>query len=754
MRGPHVHVTGVRGWLQHHHEGTTIDGADAAVRLLTREESDDSTAECDPSTLGSWLERDQGGALLPMSWASRGCEDGPEVLVPDGEGFRVLSLESDREFSGVLDAASHVTSDHEGRIWLLSSDGLELVAWDSELRVLLSELALPATCHRVAVGPGGIAAASESGLLYWRPFDEPFVTVDLDVDPSEVLTGLIPLGTSFLALLVAPDGRGRLVEVRGGERLETVAIAGIDCPTMLIPVDDDEFYLSERTGSPPAKTRLQRFRWREGLLPVGEAVEVRGFDGRVVVSFEGSLLASWEGGLRQVYGVRTRYQTDGFVETIQFDSRRQLCRWDRVFLDVCTPQGCGFTVEARTSDTLEPESTTEPVAAPPGLTTIENGQRATLAGSTLTTGGSAWMPVLGFDDLGPNGDVPQVGALGRSDVAGRWTTIEGFLTNPPGRYLWLRVRLSGTRSATPRLFGARITYPRPNVLDLLPAFWQRVPANAEKMGRFLALFEAELTRTDALIRHLHYMFDPRSTPTEALEWLASWVGISLDSRIPLDARRTLVREAVELFQKRGTVEGLKRVIEITSGVQAVMIEGFRVRRRDAPVLGTGFSTTLGDALPLGGTAPVADNVNPRVVAGWQAGMVRRDQRRREHGQPCPEDAPPNPALEPGEEFYSAYAHRFTVVLIGDVCDERLDATNDAIEAWKPAHTVHSLCVTEAGVRVGQTARPGYSAIAVESTGPTPGVLGEDLIMGARFTMGPHHVLRTVRQLPADNLEER
>lgn len=751
MRGPHIHITSVRGWLQHHHDSTTVDGSDAAVRLLTREESDDATVVCDAAALPAWLDAQRGGVVLPRSWARRGCDDGPEVVVPgESSGFRVLSNEADEEFVTALPDARFAANDHLKRAWFLSADGASLTAWDAGLDVQLSDLTLAAPADLFAVGEGGILTTSRDGAAWWRPFDDDSSALDLGIDASEIVASVIALGHSFLVLVLAPDGRGRIVETRGIERINQTEVASLDCPLALTAAGGNEFYLTERDGSPPAKTRFHRFAWESGLLPIGEAREVRGFDGRFVFEDEdGVVLASWSGGLRALYGARTRYAERGFVETVHYDSGRQLCQWDRVFIDVCVPSGCSVEVEVRTAESLDHPDMVLPPTSPPGLDLVEGAGQSARLDPAFGTDVSGWERVLGYDDLGPDGDVPQVGIPAGRTAGGRarWTTLEGFITNARGRYLWVRIRLNGTRSATPRVFACRVSFPRPNVLDLLPAFWQRDRDQAAKMGRFLALFEAELTRTDALIRHLNYLFDPRSTPPDALEWLGAWVGVALDDRIPMHARRTLVREAVELYRTRGTVVGLTRVIEIVSGVEAVIVEGFRLRRRDAPILGIGEGTMLGDVLPLGGTPPVADDVEPRLVAGWEAGRARREIRKRSTGQPCPEDLPPNPVLEPGQAFYSAFAHRFMVVLIGDVCEERLAAVDDAIEAWKPAHTVHSLCVTAAGVRVGSTARPGYSAIAA-SREPFPpyAILGEDLPIGARYTLGPHEPLRTVDDL--------
>lgn len=91
-------------------------------------------------------------------------------------------------------------------------------------------------------------------------------------------------------------------------------------------------------------------------------------------------------------------------------------------------------------------------------------------------------------------------------------------------------------------------------------------------GRFLLIFEHLLLPVDRQIDHLAQLFDPRMTPGEWLPWLASWVDLVLDETWPEKTRRELIRSAVELYQWRGTAQGLKAYLRIYTGVTPEIFE--------------------------------------------------------------------------------------------------------------------------------------------------------------------------------------
>jgi phage tail-like protein len=87
-------------------------------------------------------------------------------------------------------------------------------------------------------------------------------------------------------------------------------------------------------------------------------------------------------------------------------------------------------------------------------------------------------------------------------------------------------------------------------------------------------------------------FDPRLTPSDFLEWLAAWVGLSLDQNWSEEQRRALLTRAGELYKWQGTVRGVIEHIRLYTGAEPELQDSG----------GVGWSTTPGAPLP-GKAAP-------------------------------------------------------------------------------------------------------------------------------------------------------
>lgn len=96
---------------------------------------------------------------------------------------------------------------------------------------------------------------------------------------------------------------------------------------------------------------------------------------------------------------------------------------------------------------------------------------------------------------------------------------------------------------------------------LLPAVLQEDPVAVMLMQ---GLDDVLAPVIDALDCSYAYI-DPQLAPADFLEWVASWVGAELDENWPMSKQREFVALAVELYGIRGTVEGLRRHVELVTG---------------------------------------------------------------------------------------------------------------------------------------------------------------------------------------------
>jgi phage tail-like protein len=118
-------------------------------------------------------------------------------------------------------------------------------------------------------------------------------------------------------------------------------------------------------------------------------------------------------------------------------------------------------------------------------------------------------------------------------------------------------------------------------------------AQDELVGRFLMLFESFWSPIETQIGAMPYYLDSRMTPSRFLPWLASWLGLELDERLPQERQRRLIRSAIWLFRKRGTKAALREYLEIYTGGKVQIVE----HRADDFRLGP--EAKLGEGVALG-----------------------------------------------------------------------------------------------------------------------------------------------------------
>ena len=123
-----------------------------------------------------------------------------------------------------------------------------------------------------------------------------------------------------------------------------------------------------------------------------------------------------------------------------------------------------------------------------------------------------------------------------------------------------------------------------------------------------------------------------------------------------------------------------------------------------------------------------------LEADYAALMLRRELVRAGGGTPCPPADPPYPIeTDPLARFVRRFAHRFTVVLPCRRTDTLEAVIQDAVEANKPAHTLHTLCWLDAGFQLGR-ALVGLSRLG-ETPCFEPSLLGTAVLGSHRAPIG-------------------
>lgn len=271
---------------------------------------------------------------------------------------------------------------------------------------------------------------------------------------------------------------------------------------------------------------------------------MRGFGGRGLVRWDGNVYYDYqEQWVPITEQPRSRYAESGQILVRKpgtpglLDSRKPDCVWHRVLIDACIPPGSSMTVESRAAN-LETELQDDSIPwqeepAP-----------------YLRTGGA---------------ELPYYEPFLPEEVGGGAGTWELLLQRARGRYLQLRITLRSNQRVTPRIRALRVYYDRFSYLrEYLPGIYQEEKLSADFLERFLANVEGLYTSLEDRIAQAQMLFDVATVPDEYLDWLAGWLGLSLEAGWDEKRKRLFLRHAPELFQQRGTPAGLVRAIRIAT----------------------------------------------------------------------------------------------------------------------------------------------------------------------------------------------
>lgn len=112
-----------------------------------------------------------------------------------------------------------------------------------------------------------------------------------------------------------------------------------------------------------------------------------------------------------------------------------------------------------------------------------------------------------------------------------------------------------------------------SVVGYLPQIYQRSDLTGRSFVRdFMWIVQHLQFQVDEKLENCEQYFDPHECPPEFLEYLASWVALTLEAGWPETKKRSLIKKAVELYHLRGTPRGLRVYLRIFTGVDPVIIE--------------------------------------------------------------------------------------------------------------------------------------------------------------------------------------
>jgi phage tail-like protein len=372
---------------------------------------------------------------------------------------------------------------------------------------------------------------------------------------------------------------------------------------------------------------------------------MRGFTGKALVTPLQSSTAYFDHGdqwLPLVALPRKRYAPREMIAIPPLDGKEPSCVWHRLCLDACIPPDTQVRIESRAADTEE------------------------------MLQWQAWQPEPALYLRHTGAEVPYASLWSVEESTAKHTgTWELLLQQAHGRYLELRLELIGNERSTPKLRALRVHYPRFSYRDnYLPDVYQQDAASAHFVESFLANPEGLLTTLEGLIVNVQCLFDVRTVPADALDWLANWLGLVFDPTWSDYQRRLLIANAPYFFLRRGTLPGLYQAILL-----ALCPEMGPAIFDDAPVL---------ESTPHRSTI--------RVVERFRT----RGQRSVALGDPT------NAAADTAESNdVVTHAHNFTVLLPTTLSSNEIALVDRLVALEKPAHTIFTIKQYWALFRVGE-----------------------------------------------------
>lgn len=654
-------------WLRTAFQQTSIEVERGAVQLAwERETAAGITGEA-PAPAGlafdPWcrLYRSipEEGRVVRMRWGDSGPATDTETdLFETGEQWRgdfaLTSTATDQ-----LNKPQCLAVDGQGRLFIAEVDG----------RVLIYDLVEKRLLRAVHLGGTVLDLACDESRVVVL-LDDPLRLMVLDARTGPRQRDLPPTLVRPSRLAFAPGGELWMLDCRGEAEATVMPLArpeerfAVPFATDIVFSDNDVLVVA---GLPDQDFRRFRIIGDDRFeLP---HLRARHYDGRGIVRMPNKGIGFWtEKGFGRAVLARMRYVREGRVISFRLDSGRFQTVWGRMFVDACMPKGTEVTVRCLSLDEVPREAQT--VDRTPPVNTVS----ATVYRPDL----SPPMPPAAFlaaaaepRHLHRRATGPEI-PWKCADPADGYATYEAPVIAGPGRYLWVVLELKGTTRLTPRVKSLRVEYPAHDLLRRLPRIYSREEAAADFLRRYLSIMEGAMREIDLRAVCRHILLDPDAAPRETLPWLAGFIGLALDNRWPLAARRRLIRNGVRLFRFRGTVGGLKEFIEIYLGSAIEIVEHFKVRGLGGAIVGE------------------ADALASRAVLG--AGF--------RVGGKVGETGAVSVSGESIEDAFASHAHRFSLVVPVSLDQEKLEVIKHILDLHRPCHTIYDICSVDAGMKAG------------------------------------------------------
>ena len=216
-------------------------------------------------------------------------------------------------------------------------------------------------------------------------------------------------------------------------------------------------------------------------------------------------------------------------------------------------------------------------------------------------------------------------AVSNTETQGSWIAAptHDFLLQPFGsdggieakRYLWIQIILTSSSSFSPNLMQVQAHTTAPSYLNYLPEVYRRKDTPDHFLERYLALFRSLLSDWELSLEAAPSLMDPRLATAENLQNIADILAFELPKNRSEKEWRNLLMNVHTIYQQRGTFTGLRKYIELYTGVSPHIIEAFNERRlwQQGETSLLGLDTSMPKAFPEGLIVPGFTPPDPNMM---------------------------------------------------------------------------------------------------------------------------------------------
>lgn len=153
-----------------------------------------------------------------------------------------------------------------------------------------------------------------------------------------------------------------------------------------------------------------------------------------------------------------------------------------------------------------------------------------------------------------------------------------MLNDAVGRYFWFKIEILNLKEEEAVIKSIRIEFAIQSFLRYLPEIYQEDYESRKFLEGFLGIFQSLYMDLEKKIDKISSYFDPDIADREFLDWLCNWIKIENAYIWDENKLRYLLKNAVKLYEKIGTVKGISDIVQLYASEKPYIIEHYNIKK--------------------------------------------------------------------------------------------------------------------------------------------------------------------------------